>query len=358
MLRLTSYTYMKAIIDLYKPLIEEHIDLLTESTVQSNVPWAHTVATAIADTAKRGKTVRGSILLATYALFNTNITDQALHVATVIEYLHTALLIHDDLIDHDELRRGIPSMYKVFEHIGKEKQYQNPEEFGKAMAICVGDIALFGGFSYLSQIKLEHHIKDEITTLLTREFLFVGFGELHDVSLGYSSDIPSVEETLDMYRMKTARYTFSLPMMIGAILAKQSKETIETFEQLGEALGIIFQLTDDLLTLKGSTLEVGKSVGNDIAENKKTYYYVLLMQQASKADKKIISAITGNKKITQSDIETYMTLLSTYKIIETIEETIQTLEHKATESIHTLPLNKEQKNVLMSIPRFLVERTA
>ncbi len=349
---------MKDLILRYKPLIDQRIDELAITLQQSKLPWAQDVVASIAQTTMRGKTVRGSLILGTIDLFSPPVTQEAISTAATLEFLHSALLIHDDLIDHDEMRRGTLSMYKAYEKRGEEKQFSHPQEFGKGMAICIGDIAIFGAFSFLSRLTLDAKTHVALLKCITDEFLLVGFGELHDIALGYQTTLPTSQEVLQMYLHKTARYTFSLPFKISCILTQQSDTVTTTMEKLGEKMGLIYQLTDDQLTLTGKAKDTGKKIGNDISENKKTLYHVLLKERANAQHNKQLSSIFGKQNLTTEDIHTVTTLLETYRVSQYIKEQIESLTQEGEQLISSLPLPIENQNILRSVLSFLQTRNA
>lgn len=328
---------MYQLLQTYKPLIDQRIDLLTESTVNSDIPWSRDVAERLAETSKRGKGVRGALLLATKKLFTGTVDNCDISLAVALEYLHTALLIHDDLLDHDNLRRGKPSLHKQYELLGEDQTLENSSEFGKAMALCVGDIAIFGGFSFIAGLEYDPKIIKQLVTTITQEFLLVGFGELEDIALTYTHEYPTIEKVLTMYRYKTARYTFSLPFILASVLTGQNKQTEQTLDHLGEKFGLLFQLSDDMLTLSGDVETVGKTIGNDISENKKTIYNILLHQRADDQDKEILCSIFGRSDINSDDIYTVQTLMNKYAVAEDIKQKIVELEQEARVYINDLP---------------------
>jgi geranylgeranyl diphosphate synthase type I len=348
---------MHQIIQQYKPLIDKHLEHLCFSLHDARVPWTNDVAKRLFDLCKRGKTLRGSMLLYTQSLFDERVMEAAVHIAACLELFHAALLIHDDVIDHDRIRRGIDSMHIQYERIGKETQVSNPSQFGEGMAICVGDIGIFSAFLFLSNTQLPARQNIAILKLVTKEFLTVGFGELEDIALGFSPSLPSSKDVLSMYRKKTARYTFSLPMMLGALLSNQPQKTIEMFEELGELLGVIFQLRDDQLAIYGKTQEVGKKAGNDIAQNKNTMYRVLLYERMSGKDKARADTIFGNNHIGREDIEQIQQLISTYDVDDDVQKTIEQISKNAQSIIEHLPVHTEKKSHFFTLVDFIKTRT-
>jgi geranylgeranyl diphosphate synthase type I len=200
-------------------------------------PWGPDAIEKIRAIVSEGKTIRGSLVLLTHDILHGTVHDDALRVAAAYELIQTGLIIHDDIMDHDILRRGKPTL-----HI----QYKS-----EALAMCVGDILFFLAEELLSGTNVQT-ISDQI-------FQEVGIAQMQDVSFGLKKDFPTKEEIISLYTYKTARYTFSLPMMAGAILARADRETINLLENLGESMGILFQIQNDALGSKG-----------DDRENKKT----------------------------------------------------------------------------------------
>lgn len=181
--------------------------------------WGPDAIEKIRGLVSEGKTIRGCLVLLTHDALKGRSKNEALRVAAAYELMQTALLIHDDIMDHDISRRGIPSI-----HI----QYKS-----EAMALCVGDICFFLANELLSNTQVE-----KISAKIFQE---VGIAQMADVSHSAKSKI----EIVSLYQYKTARYSFSLPMMAGAVLAGADIILTKHLEQLGEQMGILFQIQDD-----------------------------------------------------------------------------------------------------------------
>lgn len=287
------------------------------------LPWAKDASTRLPTFIKKGKGVRSALLLGTIEVLSENdVSDDDISLASALEYLHSALLIHDDLIDHDELRRGEPSAHKQYEAIAKQQGYGSPKAYGQSIALCLGDVAIFSAYLFLSRLSYDPSTKDQLLQTISKEFLTVGYGEMDDIELTYEKTTPSIHRVMTMYRYKTARYTFSLPFLLACIITHQDKTVRRTLELLGEDLGVIFQLTDDMLTLVGNQDVVGKTVGNDIEENKKTLYAVLLQERVNDADKRTLQTLFGKKSLTRQDLDTILELMDRYNIRASLQEII------------------------------------
>ncbi len=322
-----------------------------------NLPWSEEFSLSLAKSALAGKGVRGSLILLTLDLFKKPISNDAIKVAASLEYLHTALLVQDDIMDHDQWRRGLPTSHIEYQELGKKLKVADPADFGKSMAICIADIAIFFGQWFLSKLKdLDLKTKNQLWSVINKEFLLVGFGQAQDLVFAHLKKSPSAKEVLLMYNYKTARYTFSLPLILGGILAKQNKEAIAYLDQIGKSLGLIFQLTDDSLTLSGQANKVGKAIGNDIAENKKTLYHVLLKERADRKDLKIINNIFGVKPVTKKKIKIIKDLISVYNIDKEINSLIKKEEKRAKQIINRLTINYLAKEKLFYLINSLITR--
>ena len=188
--------------------------------------WGSDVIETLLPFVTAGKTIRGSLVVYSYLLFNKTIPDYVLDAAAALELIHSGFLVHDDIMDKDTLRRGMKAI-----HV----------QYGEAIGICVGDLLFFLGYELLTPNGI---------ALASREFANVAVAQMQDVSGG--------GDTLATYTYKTARYTFSLPMMAGAILAGADKNTTDLLEKLGEAMGLLFQIRDDELDQSESKLGENK----------------------------------------------------------------------------------------------------
>jgi len=256
-----------------------------------------------------GKLVRGSLVCFIYELFMKEISEEVVKAAAAVELIHGAFLIHDDIMDQDVLRRGEKTISAQYEELGKKLSFPNPSHFGESIGICIGDIAYFLGFSLLSEIQ-----QREVFTFCSHEFTNVALAQIDDVYNGESPTNVEEDAILSTYIHKTGRYTFSVPFAIGTILAKEKNEIREALETLGELFGLLFQLKDDELGLFGREEKIGKSIGSDIKENKKTLFRKYLFDNALLSEKQTLQNLFGNEKISKDDIAFVVKLMEKYHI--------------------------------------------
>lgn len=198
--------------------------------------WGPDAIEKIQSVVSEGKTIRGSLVLFIHDAMKGKNRTAAVRVAASYELIQTGLIVHDDIMDHDVIRRGKPALYV---------QYKS-----EALAMCVGDLLFFLAHELLSETNVQS-VSDQI-------FQEVCVAQMQDVSLKRKKTLPIKDEVRSLYLYKTARYTFSLPMMAAAILARSDKKTVDALEKLGEAMGLLFQIRDD--ELDGSELKLTDSI--------------------------------------------------------------------------------------------------
>jgi geranylgeranyl diphosphate synthase, type I len=340
--------------------LESYLDSKSENFSRVN-NWGPDLISKFKGFALNGKLVRGCLVLAFAKMFSKNGFDEenALKAAAAIELAHSSLLIHDDIIDRDDLRRGSPSMHFQCEEYANEHEFNNCRHFGLSLAICAGDIGFFMANELLSTINIPENNKSRLIKLFSSELCSVGLAEMQDIHFEYIKENVAEDDIINMYNYKTARYTFSLPMMMGAIIAESDVETVAKLAALGENLGVIFQIKDDYLGIFGDEKTLGKSVGIDIRDRKKTLYYTLLIS-SSKEDEdelNILNNIFGKSDITEKDIRTVRKMIIDKGIKDNISSRINFLESKALRLIDALDIGDDSKKILRNILKYNLERT-
>jgi len=275
---------------------------------------------------KRGKMLRGCLVSLGLELFAGSTEEQrqaALLAGAALELFQSGLLIHDDIMDRDRLRRGKPTLHAAYEDELSRAGYAEPEHYGQALAICAGDLAFFSAFELLAEVPLNAGLQRKLVSTAARELSLVGIAQMRDVANGALQSTsgpiasfdhrpakqnkkpgsePDEEAILALYRHKTARYTFSLPLTLGLVIASASDVQRSQIEQLGEKLGLIFQLKDDELGLFADEKNLGKPVGTDIRENKRTLHRLFLFEKAEPELRSRLEAIFGSKKLSIEDL--------------------------------------------------------
>ncbi len=338
----------------YKNKIDLKNKESSKELIKLKIPWAQDFFQDIAISSQKGKSIRGSLVLFIIEAFGKKISNDALFLALALEYYHNALLVHDDIMDHDDLRRGLPTANYRYKLLAKEKKIKDTKDFASSMAICLGDASIFAAQFFISKIN-KINIKNyrRLIELLGNEFIKVGLGQAQDLAFTHYPGLPSSKKIIEMYKYKTARYTFSLPLMAGAIMTGKDANTIKILDDLGLALGYIFQLSDDNLSLYGDSRKTGKALGNDIRENKKTLYRVMLFEKANKKDRDLVENIFQKGKTNERDIKLIRDLILKYKINLELNSLMNYYERNAIKCSSKLKIEKKFTKILESLIIFL-----
>ncbi|WP_307807407.1 polyprenyl synthetase family protein [Naasia sp. SYSU D00948] len=219
-----------------------------------------------------GKRLRPRLVLDAYEGFGGRNGDAAAHVAAAFELLHTALIVHDDVIDRDFTRRGTTNVSGHYRDDATTAGIPIPtaEHRGMSTAIIAGDLALTGAYRVIDHDGLPPRLRERMLRLLDDAVFSSAAGELMDVDFSISATVPTVEEVVEMERLKTAVYTFEAPLQAGAMLAGAADHHQRALGEFGRSLGIAYQATDDLLGVFGDERETGKSTHGDLREGKRT----------------------------------------------------------------------------------------
>jgi geranylgeranyl diphosphate synthase type I len=262
----------------------------------------------------------------------------AIPYGIALELIHTFTLIHDDFMDNDEERRGRPAVHTLF---------------GKDTAILAGDALFAKSF----EIATKTPVTDTIKTLLIQNLAVMSReiceGQQIDMDFENRHDV-SETDFLEMIEKKTAKM-FEYATYGGALIGGGNKIEAQALRQYGKDLGLAFQIWDDCLDLMGDDT-LGKPIGSDIREGKKTLVYIHALSHLTNKDKETFFDIFGNKSATKKDIQSVLTLLEktgsiTYARLQS--------EKYVSQALKNLKILQEStaKNALSQIASFAIKRT-
>ncbi len=319
--------------------------------------WSADTLRRLRASVARGKMVRGSLVVLTYRLAGKRVDDTCLRLAAAMELVQVALLVHDDIMDGDAIRRGEPSMHKQYEALSKQAIYRSPAHVGEGLGICVGDVAIFLSFKLIAGAAKKHpELVRLATEIFASELTSVGFAQMDDIFSGAMPGKRAPEQILNLYRYKTARYTFSLPFLLGGLTTHLPTTTIKKLDEFGECLGLIFQIKDDELGMFGTEESIGKSVGADIREGKKTLYHYFLFHKATTSERSQLQKIFGNPRPTTSQLELVQSLINKYGISYDIEQVVERQVQSASRLLKSLKLPTTEHVILNGLLDFNLKR--
>lgn len=247
------------------------------------------------------KRLRGSFIYYGYRLFKTDEENELLKAAMSIELIHTALLMHDDFMDQDDTRRGLPTTHEYYKKYHSDNKFRFDEQhYGETMAVNVGDVALMQGFKILGQSSFSDESKIEAINRTLTGIANTAYGQAYDVTLE-SLGVASEEDITDVHHGKTAIYTYENPLHIGAILAGAKQSDLDILSKYAIPGGIAFQIQDDILGLFGNPEKTGKPAHSDLRQGKMTLLIVKALEIADKTQRKKILEVWGNRNLTEKD---------------------------------------------------------
>jgi geranylgeranyl pyrophosphate synthase len=299
-----------------------------------------------------GKRLRGSLVVAGYELFNGKDIEEITKVSIASEIAHTALLIHDDVIDQDSVRRGGVTTHQFFAQKSNQKD-QAKEHFGESVAICAGDIALLTAPQIILDSRFAAELKVKAAGYFLRGLVTTGYGEILDVAME-DTKIANEDEIKNLHHLKTGVYTYLTPLGVGATLAGATSEQIEKFNTYCSLSGISFQIQDDILGLFGDEQKTGKSNSSDIKEGKITLLYLKALE--SQAHSKRISELWGKKDINSDELEEVKRIITETGSLNYSIELSKSLAMKAANSLPKGEYNQSAMEYLEGLAQYLVER--
>lgn len=219
-----------------------------------------------------GKRFRPRLLTDTHDALGGDQHQAAAQVGAAVELLHTALVVHDDVIDDDHVRRGRPNVSGTYRGLAEVSGADGAtaDGYGQAAAILAGDLALAGAVRAVATCGADTATTHRLLDLLDTALHVSAAGELADVRHGLGLATASLQESLRVAEQKTAAYSFSLPLQAGAVLAAADEDVVAELGEAGRRLGTAFQLVDDLVGVFGDVAASGKSSTGDLRTAKQT----------------------------------------------------------------------------------------
>ncbi len=309
-------------------------------------------------TLRGGKRLRALLVLGGYHLATGDDPGPAVTAAAAIEHFQSWMLIHDDIIDHAEERRGGPSTHRLLASKHGDEQLQGSSaDYGVGMGITVGDLQEPFVVDALLRSRVPGARKlralDEYVRM-TRE---TAYGQLLDIRNGaLPIDRVLEADVMEVHRRKTAEYTVSGPLRIGALLGGASPRLLAELGEVGADLGIAFQLRDDILGAGLASGNIGKSA-NDLVEGKRTLLVVRAWARADPVGRALLQEVLGNANATDARIGAARELIRSTGSLAYSEAKIGELSERAFARVRTSRLLRPGgKQLLRDVGDRLVHR--
>jgi len=263
----------------------------------------------------------------------------AMIAASAVEMVHNFTLVHDDIMDNDEMRHGVPTVHK---------------KFGMPIAILAGDVLFSKAFQIISESKLSPNANTHLISRLAKACVDVCEGQLLDIKMADEKRIPTEAEYIAMIGKKTAAL-FDVSCAMGAICATNKPKDISNLSDFGRNLGIAFQITDDLIGVMGDPKVTKKPVGNDLREGKKSLPILMAIKLAKGNERKIILKAFGNSKISKKDLNKAVEVIRSLGIEEKVRNQALKYAEKSEKSL--IKYKGTAKIELTALLDFVVKRS-
>ena len=283
-----------------------------------------------------GKRLRPVLLMLTYSLFADDY-QRALPAAAAIEVFHNFMLLHDDIMDNALLRRGKPSVYA---------------KWGKNVAILSGDAMMIEAYRLLGRTQTDN--LSPILSVFSQTALEVCEGQQYDMDFETKQKV-SVVEYMRMIELKTS-VLLAGAVVIGAMLGGASEEDCKALRRFAIELGLAFQLQDDLLDSYGDE-RLGKAIGGDILEGKKTYLMITAMSRADEEQREVLRSTHLDPKLSdQEKIDRIKALYNTLDVPHLTEQQIAVRFERALAQLDTLQVDPARVEHLREYAKSLMGR--
>ena len=273
-------------------------------------------------------------------------SDEAVTAAACLELLQAGALIHDDVMDGSDTRRGKPSMHRHFAALHRDRSWQgDPEAFGQSAAVLLGDLCLIWADEMLNTCGLPadallraQPVYDEMRVeLMAGQYL-----DLFEQVIGEGT----VDSALRVARFKSAKYTVERPLHLGAVLAGADDALLRSYSGYGLPLGEAFQLRDDVLGVFGDPTETGKPAGDDLREGKRTALVALALQAASDGQADVVRRHLGDPLLDDAGVAELRQVIVDTGAVERVEELITALLDEALTALRGAAIEADARGVL------------
>ena len=281
-----------------------------------------------------GKRLRALLTLGSAKLTGYKEEKRDINLAACVELIHSATLLHDDVIDESELRRGVKTTNSIW---------------GNQSSILVGD--------YLLSRCFEMMVEDgdlEILKLLSSTSAKIAQGEI--LQLQHKGEADLLEETyIDIINLKTASL-FAAATKTGACLSGSNDKEKKALESYGRNLGLAFQIADDALDYYAKEKLFGKEIGKDFFEGKVTLPLITIFQKGNEEEKKFLTEVMSNKKRTEENFKKTLALINKYKAVEATFKKAEFFVNVSFDALAIFP-DTEDKKILQNLTSFSLNRS-
>lgn len=286
--------------------------------------------------------------------------EQALLLFSALELLHACALVHDDVIDDSSTRRGRPTTHVRFATLHRDRHWQgSPEQFGRSAAILLGDLALAWADDIVFGVELTPQAFRRVRRVWANIRTEVLGGQYLDI-VAEASAAASIASAMNVDTFKTACYTVSRPLQLGAAAAADRPDVHDVFSQFGTDLGVAFQLRDDVLGVFGDPAVTGKPSGDDLRAGKRTVLLAEAVELAEKSDPVAANLLRTSigAELTDAQVAQLRDVIESVGALAAAEQRIAALTQRALATLAAAPINTAAKAGLSELAKLATNRSA
>ncbi len=288
------------------------------------------------------------------------VSDDMLLVFGALELLHACALIHDDVIDASATRRGMPTVHRHFADEHRSRGWHgSPEQFGISSAILAGDLSLVWADDIIATADVDDHTRRRVRRVWSHIRTEVLGGQFLDI-VAESSGADSIDSAMAVNTYKTASYTVTRPLQLGAAAGADRPDIQTVFHDVGTDLGIAFQLRDDVLGVFGDPDVTGKPSGDDLRSGKRTVLWAEAVDRAESHDplaaKKLRTSI--GSQLSDDQVRELCGIIEAVGALAAVETRIEELTARALTALDAAAINPSAKVGLAELARLAANRSA
>ncbi|MGV8876168.1 MAG: polyprenyl synthetase family protein [Rhodoglobus sp.] len=285
--------------------------------------------------------------------------------ASALELFHAAALVHDDIMDRSDTRRGAPAAHRRFEQMHRDGGWAGSSQaYGESSALLLGDLLLGWSDELLgrgiamlprpSALAARREFMTMRTEVMAGQYL-----DIHDESAWASfPESEALERAQRVLVYKSAKYSVEAPLAVGASLGSASDDQLAALRAFGLPLGVAFQLRDDVLGIFGDPELTGKPAGDDLREGKRTAIIAIARQKLSASANAILDELLGDPDLTRAQVDTIRATLTESGAVAQIEKVIDRNLEKACEAIEHANLAPSARTQLLNLATAATARTS
>ncbi|HEY7857515.1 MAG TPA: polyprenyl synthetase family protein [Candidatus Nanopelagicales bacterium] len=312
---------------------------------------------AITDLLRGGKRLRAAFAYWGWRGAGGEDCEPAVAAATSLELLHACALVHDDVMDASDTRRGMPAAHRRFAGLHRGNGWVgSPEAFGTGAAILLGDLCLSWADEALLSCGLPQSAivrAKPVYDLMRTELMTGQYLDLLEQARGGGS----VSRAMTVLRFKSAKYTVERPLHVGGLLADADPALIAAYSGYGLPLGEAFQLRDDVLGVFGDPDRTGKPAGDDLREGKRTVLVATAMEGATPAQAALLRRHLGDPALDTEGVEALREVISSTGALARSESLIAALTEEAVQALAHAPITAKAREVLVELAYAATTRT-